>query len=75
MIGTRVAIDVAETDDLRSYHISSERIKDHLGFTPSHSIDHAVEDLEAAFNKGLVPDSLTNQKYYNVRVMQALSLS
>ncbi|MAI10081.1 MAG: UDP-glucose 4-epimerase [Rhodospirillaceae bacterium] len=75
VIGTRVAIDVTETDDLRSYHISSERIQNHLGFTPSHSIDNAVEDLEAAFTKGLVPDSLTNQKYYNVKVMQSLSLN
>ena len=75
VIGTRVAIDVAETDDLRSYHISSERVRERLGFTPSRSIDNAVEDLEAAFTKGLVPDSLTNQKYYNVKVMQSLSLS
>ncbi len=74
VIGTRVAIDVTETDDLRSYHISSSRIRDNLGFTPSHTIDNAVEDLESAFTKGLVPDSLTSQKYYNVKVMQALSL-
>ena len=74
VIGTRVAIDVMETDDLRSYHISSSRIRDDLGFTPSHTIDNAVEDLESAFTKGLVPDSLTSQKYYNVKVMQALSL-
>ena len=74
VIGTGVAIDVTETDDLRSYHISSSRIRDNLGFTPSHTIDNAVEDLESAFTKGLVPDSLTNQKYYNVKVMQALSL-
>ena len=74
VIGTGVAIDVTETDDLRSYHISSSRIRDNLGFTPSHTIDNAVEDLESAFTKGLVPDSLTSQKYYNVKVMQALSL-
>ena len=75
VIGSSVNIDVTETDDLRSYHISSERIRDHLGFTPSHSIDNAVEDLKTAFSGGLVPGSLTDEKYYNVKVMQALSLA
>jgi len=75
VIGSSVNIDVTETDDLRSYHISSERIRDHLGFTPSHSIDNAVEDLKTAFSGGLVPGSLTDKKYYNVKVMQALSLA
>ena len=75
VIGSSVNIDVTETDDLRSYHISSERVRDHLGFTPSHSIDNAVEDLKTAFSGGLVPGSLTDEKYYNVKVMQALSLA
>ena len=75
VIGSSVNIDVTETDDLRSYHISSERIRDHLGFTPSHRIDNAVEDLKTAFSGGLVPGSLTDEKYYNVKVMQALSLA
>jgi nucleoside-diphosphate-sugar epimerase len=75
VIGNSVGIDVTETDDLRSYHISSERIKSHLGFTPTHTISNAIEDLSSAFGSGLVPDSLSNPKYFNVKVMQNLSLS
>jgi nucleoside-diphosphate-sugar epimerase len=75
VIGNSVGIDVTETDDLRSYHISSEKIKSHLGFTPTHTISNAIEDLSSAFGSGLVPESLSDPKYFNVKVMQNLSLS
>ncbi len=74
VIGNSVDIAVTTTDDLRSYHISSERIKSHLGFEPTHSIGNAVEDLAAAFEAGRVPNSLTDPRYFNVKVMQDLGL-
>lgn len=74
VIGNSVDIAVTSTDDLRSYHISSERIKSHLGFEPRHSIGNAVEDLVAAFEAGRVPNSLTDPRYFNVKVMQNLGL-
>ena len=74
VIGNSVDIAVTSTDDLRSYHISSERIKLRLGFEPTHSIGQAVEDLAAAFAAGRIPDSLTDPRYFNVKVMQELGL-
>ena len=74
VIGNSVNIAVTATDDLRSYHISSERIKNHLGFEPTHSIGDAVEDLVVAFEAGRIPDSLKDPRYFNVKVMQELGL-
>jgi nucleoside-diphosphate-sugar epimerase len=74
VIGDQVKIVTTPTNDLRSYHISSEKIKKDIGFEPSHSIEDAVKDLKAAFDKGLVPDSLTAEKYFNVKLMQHVDL-
>jgi len=75
VIGNSVGIDVTQTDDLRSYHISSDRINSELGFKPTHTISNAIEDLNAAFDAGLIPGSMSDSKYYNVKVMQDVSLA
>jgi hypothetical protein len=74
VIGKNVNITTSPTDDNRSYHISSKKIKNDIGFIPSHTIENAVEDLKEAFDKGPVPDSLTNEKYFNVKLMQKINL-
>jgi nucleoside-diphosphate-sugar epimerase len=74
VIGNKIAIEVTKTDDHRSYHISSAKIREKLGFTPKHSIAGAVEDLAAAFERGQLPNSMSDPKYYNVKVMQNLGL-
>ena len=61
------------TDDNRSYHISSRKIKEELGFEAQHTIREAVEDLCDAFNKNLLEDSLGNEMYFNIKRMQNLS--
>jgi nucleoside-diphosphate-sugar epimerase len=62
------------TDDLRSYHISSEKIQKELGFIPRHSIEDAVRDLVHAFQKDLLPNAMNDPRYYNIKTMQAVSL-
>jgi nucleoside-diphosphate-sugar epimerase len=73
-IGNSVKISRTDTDDMRSYHISSEKISNELGFVPKRSIHDAVADLNEAFGKGLVPNSLTDPKYFNVKTMQNIEL-
>ena len=46
-----------ETNDNRSYHINSDKIKKALNFSPKRSIEKAVEDLVEAFNKNLLKNS------------------
>ena len=69
VVGEDVEIVTIPTDDIRSYHISSEKIKRELGFVPKHSIEDAVRDLVAAFKTGKIPDPMTDIHYYNVKTM------
>lgn len=73
--GSGIDIEVVPTNDNRSYHVSSEKIKRELGFTPKHTIEHAIQDLKAAFDKKLVNDPLTNEVYYNIKQMQGIGLN
>ncbi len=68
-----IDIVTTPTDDIRSYHINSDKIQKVLGFKPKHSVEDAVRDLCQAFNKGLLPDSMTNDWYYNVKTLQNLN--
>jgi nucleoside-diphosphate-sugar epimerase len=70
-IGPDVQIVTSPTDDLRSYHISSEKIKRELGWAPRRTVRDAVRDLVAAFKAGKVSQSLTDPRYFNIKTMQA----
>jgi len=72
--GRDVEVVTTPTDDNRSYHISSEKIKRELGFVPKHTIEEAVRDLVAAFEAGQIPQPMTDIRYYNIKTMQALNL-
>jgi nucleoside-diphosphate-sugar epimerase len=69
-----VELDVVPTDDNRSYHVSSKKIAERLGFTASCTIADAVRDLVAAFSDGLLPDSMTDSRYFNIKRMQEVNL-
>ncbi|MBK9627527.1 MAG: SDR family oxidoreductase, partial [Flavobacteriales bacterium] len=75
VIGEHVKIVTTPTDDLRSYHVSSEKIKNDIGFVATHSLEDAVRDLKKAFDAGAIPDSLTNDLYFNVKRMQRIHLN
>lgn len=62
------------TDDNRSYHISSKKIKRELGFSPMHNIEEAVRDLKEAFMSGKLFDPMNNISYYNIKTMQEINL-
>lgn len=74
VVGKDVEIVTTPTDDHRSYHISSEKIKRELGFVPQHTIEDAVRDLVAAFRAGKIPNPITDIRYYNVKTMKHLQL-
>lgn len=74
VIGPQVNIVTTPTNDLRSYHISSAKIKNDIGFVAKHTIEDAVKDLKLAFDRGDIPDSLTDDKYFNVKLMQKIHL-
>ena len=66
-----ITIETTESNDPRSYHINSDKIRRVLGFQPQHTIEDAVRDLCLAFKSGALPNSLTDNRYFNVRTMKA----
>jgi nucleoside-diphosphate-sugar epimerase len=73
-IGSDVKIKKLPTNDNRSYHISSKKIQDELGFITNFKISNAIEDLKNAFEKKLLSDCLTNENYFNIKKMQSINL-
>jgi len=69
-----IAVETSPSNDLRSYHVSSDKIKRELGWTPERTIDDAVIDLCRAFRAGKIRNSLTDPRYYNVRTIQGSGL-
>lgn len=74
VVGQSTSIAVEETDDLRSYHISSDKLSAELGFVPKMNIPNAVDSLAAAFEHGQIPKAMDDPRYYNIRTMQNLGL-
>jgi nucleoside-diphosphate-sugar epimerase len=67
-----ISIVTTPSDDLRSYHVNSDKIARVLGFRPRLAVGDAVVELCEAFNRGEIPDSMTSNAYYNVRTMKAI---
>jgi nucleoside-diphosphate-sugar epimerase len=74
VIGEKVQIVTTPTNDNRSYHVSSEKIRREQGFVPTRTIEDAVRDLRKAFDAGKVPNSMTDDAYYNIKRMQRFRL-
>lgn len=70
-----IRIQIQETDDPRSYHINSDKIKKELGFSPRKSIEYAVLELIEAFKNGAFGDTMKDDQYYNVRTLKKMSIS
>lgn len=70
----RVEIEVKPTNDLRSYHVSSEKIKRELNWQPIFNIQDAIFSLVDAFEKGKIPNP-EDPKYSNIKTMQKLNIS
>ena len=69
-----IAVDTSPSNDLRSYHVSSEKIKRELGWAPTRTVEDAIVGLCQAFRAGKIPNSLTDIRYYNVKTVQASGL-
>ena len=70
----KIEITTTPTDDNRSYHISSEKIRRELGFKPEHTIEDAIRDLCDAFQAGKIPNPMDDIRYYNIKTMLAKGL-
>ena len=73
--GKKIEIEKQDSDDKRSYHINSDKIKQKLNFEPKHTIEEAVVELCEAFKNDKLPDSFDDDNYFNVKKMLKLNVS
>ncbi len=67
-----IPIVTTPTDDIRSYHVNSDKIRRVIGFQPKYKIEDAVRDLCRAFKAGKLPKSMDDTFYFNVRRLKEL---
>ena len=69
-----IPIEKSNSDDMRSYHINSDKIRKTIGFEPKYTIEDAVRELCKAFKENKLPLSFDDDQYFNVRQMKALNV-
>lgn len=74
VVGDDVKIKHLESNDNRSYHISSKKIEKELGFKTVKTIEDAIIDLKNAFDKKILKNTLNDEKYFNIKRMNNLKL-
>ncbi len=74
IVGSGVEVVTEPTNDPRSYHISSEKIRAELDFTSRHTIEDAVRDIKEAIEEGRLDDPMNNPLYFNIKRMKEIHL-
>jgi len=73
-IGSDIKLNKIHSDDTRSYHISSEKIKNYIGFKTNLTIEDAVKDLKNAFKNKLLINTFEDENFFNIKRMQSIDL-
>ncbi len=74
IVGVDVEISSEISNDNRSYHISSDKIRSKIGFSTQLSVKQASQELVSAFEHGKLIDPLDNPLYFNIKMMQKINL-
>ncbi len=70
-----IQIITTKSNDDRSYHINSDKVKKILGFEPVKSVEDAVIELCNCFKKKLFNNTLEDDFYFNVKRLKNLKVS
>jgi len=65
-----IELATEHSDDIRSYHINSDKIKNLLNFAPIFDIEHAVLEIYTAFKDNRFPLGMDNMLYHNVKTLK-----
>jgi len=74
VIGNDVKIIHTKSDDNRSYHVSSGKIRDVLNFNTKYTVKDAVSDLKNAFEKKSLINTFNDEFFFNIKRMQSINL-
>ena len=69
-----IELEYKPTEDNRSYHVNSDKIKRVLGFAPQFSIEDAILTIADAYKAGKIRDPFKNPLYSNIKRMQELKV-
>ena len=67
-----IPIETTKSDDNRSYHINSDKIKMVLGFEPKRSMEESVRELCNYFKKNTFKNTFEDDFYFNVKRLKSL---
>ena len=73
-IGEEIKLVKIDSKDIRSYHISSKKIKEIIGFETKLTIENAIIDLKDAFKKKLLLNTFEDPNFFNIKKMQLINL-
>tara|TARA_B110000971_G_C19930856_1_gene463907 strand:+ start:146 stop:1126 length:981 start_codon:yes stop_codon:yes gene_type:complete len=74
VIGGDVKIIKTRSDDNRSYHVSSEKIKQVLNFETKYTVKDAVLDLKDEFEKKSIINTFEDEFFFNIKRMNNINL-
>ena len=69
-----IELEYTPSNDKRSYHVNSDKVKRVLGFETKFTIEDAIRDIADAYRRGLIKEPLTNVVYSNIKRMQELKV-
>ena len=69
-----IELEYTPTNDNRSYHVNSEKVKRVLGFETRYTIEDAIKDIADAYRRGLINDPFNNPLFSNIKRMQQLKV-
>ena len=71
----KIQIITTKSDDNRSYHINSDKIKKILNFQPTRGVEDAVKELCNCFKKKLFKNTFEDDFYFNLKRLKRLNVS
>lgn len=72
-LNKKITLQIVKSNDNRSYHINSDKIKNKIKFRPKYSIDYAVNELCNEFKKNKLKNVFNKKIYYNVKTVMKLN--
>ena len=69
-----IELEYTPSNDNRSYHVNSEKVKNVLGFEPKFTIQDAIASIAEAYRAGKLKDPLNNPMYSNIKRMRELNV-
>jgi dTDP-D-glucose 4,6-dehydratase len=65
--GTKV--EYVDNMDRRNYRVSCDKVRNHIGFTCSTTLESGIRELRSVFEHGLIGD-YTHVRYHNQRLLK-----